>query len=313
MSFCKKIFSISKEKETHYVMQFLGFRIKFAKSKFARRRKSNPYYYYKKNNVDITTIPPAEGQTRGIQLANLALLKEFDRICSENGLQYWLFAGTALGAVRHKGFIPWDDDIDTAMPRTDFDRIVETFNQNTRDKNLYAAPYCNTGKNSFIIKIKHKLCEHIFVDIYAVDYSNEILTKYDQIKITSEIKCDRAEIYKHQPKDMPPEECCKLYLALRSKYIKNDTLIEKSDILLGIEWDHFEKNWFIKYESVFPLKKTMFEGHEFNSMNVPEDYLSDYYGNYMEYPKKIGFGHCMYLDLTEDEKKVIEDLKRKLS
>ncbi len=48
------------------------------------------------------------------------ILEVFDRFCKENGLNYSLFFGTALGAVRHKGFIPWDDDIDVCMTRKDF-------------------------------------------------------------------------------------------------------------------------------------------------------------------------------------------------
>ena len=55
----------------------------------------------------------------------LEIIQEFDRLCAQAGLRYWVFAGALLGAVRHKGFIPWDDDIDVLMLREDFDRLQE--------------------------------------------------------------------------------------------------------------------------------------------------------------------------------------------
>lgn len=68
-----------------------------------------------------------EADTKIIQRYALQILKCLDRFSKENHLTYYLAGGTLLGAVRHKGFIPWDDDIDIMMPRKDYQRLIQTF------------------------------------------------------------------------------------------------------------------------------------------------------------------------------------------
>ena len=59
-------------------------------------------------------------ELRQLQLTQLELLKVFDRICRKHDIKYSLYAGSLLGAVRHKGFIPWDDDLDVCMSRGEY-------------------------------------------------------------------------------------------------------------------------------------------------------------------------------------------------
>lgn len=71
---------------------------------------------------------------RKLQLCELQLLKYFQQICEEHNIRYFALGGTLLGAIRHKGFIPWDDDIDIGVPRPDYEKLCEILKKNSDTK-----------------------------------------------------------------------------------------------------------------------------------------------------------------------------------
>jgi lipopolysaccharide cholinephosphotransferase len=303
----EKIFSITDYNETHKQITILGLKIKFPKAEYIKLQQNKDFYYYKKAKIDITQIPPAKGQIRDIQLANLALLKELDYVCKESGLKYWLVFGSLLGAVRHKGFIPWDDDIDVGMMRKDYEQIINSFNKYSRNTDIYAE-YVYQGKSQTIIKVKHKKCPFLFVDIFPHDYANSIDTKENRILKTKKL----IELRKRLNKDKSIDNVEKVLGRVKklNSEIIPDTYIEQSDIQCGLEYSYTEPIWVHSYDTIFPLKEILFEDFNAMCMNKPEQYLSDIYGNYMEYPKKFGFGHSMYMTLSEENKQHIKEITK---
>ena len=308
MNLFKYIFSIT---DTTYRTEYriLGIKIAIAKPEFQKKRKENPYYYYKKNNIDITTIPPATGQMRDIQLANLALLKELDYVCKQNNLKYWIDFGTLLGAVRHKGFIPWDDDIDTGMLRNDYEKIIDAFKTTSRNPDIYAE-YVRANDTQYFIKVQHKKCPYLFVDIFPWDYYGQELSTEDQVKETNRIKNIRNEINKTTNSKTSDKELINKINIARNKVIKS--VIQDNnkylDLVWGIDFNHLWKNWFTPYRIIESLKEIEFEGYKFPCPNEPECILTKVYGDYMSYPKKINFAHNAYLDMSESDKTIINDL-----
>lgn len=75
-----------------------------------------------------------------VQMLELEILKDIIGVCKEFDLTYFAFAGTAIGAIRHKGFIPWDDDLDIGMPRKDYEKLLQVFHERYSDKYAIGNP-----------------------------------------------------------------------------------------------------------------------------------------------------------------------------
>ncbi len=312
----KKIFNFElQEGGIKYKLHILGIKITIPTLESIISNRKDPFYYYKKNNVDITTLPKAQGQLRDMQLANLAIMKEFDKFCRENNLSYWLEYGTLLGAVRHKGYIPWDDDIDVSMTREDYDRFIEIYEEKCPNSKLFVKQVMG-GKNVFMTKLSHKDCPLLFVDIFPHDYCKKHNSKEEKIETKKKIIVLRENFAKKVDiKNMTPKELYAKYTELKNsnyEFEKRDENKEQ-DLIHGIEFGYFNNNFIESYEDIYPLKEYDFEGYKFFSVNNADVKLREIYGNnYMGYPPKLTYGHSRFFKLSQKDKEVIEELKKEV-
>ncbi len=120
--------------------------------------------------------------TREIQLIELDILKVFNAICRKHSIRYYLAYGTLLGAVRHQGFIPWDDDIDLLMPRPDYEKLTRLLREGVLPKGFsfgdledpsYIFPYLKIFKEQTrVVEKKHKPAfrtSPVWIDVFPMD------------------------------------------------------------------------------------------------------------------------------------------------
>ena len=121
-------------------------------------------------------------ELRKLQLVSVKMLKEFDEICSRNNIEYFAVFGTLLGAVRHRGFIPWDDDVDIMMPRPDHDRLMayldrhigdyghlRAFNRKTCPEYPYMITRISDDRYEIVMENEKPFGMGVIIDIYPYD------------------------------------------------------------------------------------------------------------------------------------------------
>jgi len=234
---------------------------------------------------------------RKAQLIMLEMLVEFDAICQKHGLQYWLDSGTLLGAVRHQGFIPWDDDIDISMPLEDynaFQKIApqelskEIFFQTQETDSSFKFDYMKLRSNKASIVEFHEkdkeLGYHqgVFVDIFPMLTLPKSDFYHDYYRDTFKLIRAVSAVSLHTPEGNDhPESRQKLQESLEimhQGWEKKDTKVIYSGKMPDVA------AWF-DLEEIFPLKKIEFEGLKFFAPKNPHHYLSENYSfDYMELP-----------------------------
>ena len=238
----------------------------------------------------------------------IKILKEIHRVCEKHNIKYFISDGTLLGAVRHGGFIPWDDDIDISMLREDYDKFInigsnelkeEFFLQTAdtdKDYNVYGTPLKVRHKNS-IYREKWDVYKGrysgIFVDIFPFDkvpdkeLKRKFQFKLSKALITSKLKINFSDGV--NLKSIARSSTQLLGKCINYKFIRkilhstlkwnNDSKSNKVKYGVELVWD-LE----LPIEAIFPLKPIKFEGDTFWGPNDPDKVLSIQYGDYMKLP-----------------------------
>ena len=241
-----------------------------------------------------------EQHLRACQLKQLSILEEIDRICKKHQIGYWLDGGTLLGAVRHGGFIPWDDDIDIAMRQEDLNRFIDIAPSELPKGLFLQTPQNEPDSKEPIVKVRDLNSFYVEgTDNFAADYQKGLyvdifpMIAYPTLsrkwikRITRGVSRSYSILHKAH------------YYSLRSfaeffwfggKYLVNKciwnmlyAILPKNEFISNILINNGYGIMHRK-DSVFPLGTINFEGKIFSAPSNPDAYLQDLFNNYMEIP-----------------------------
>ena len=255
----------------------------------------------------------AKDNLRACQLKQLDILERVAQICDKHHIEYWLDGGTLLGAVRHGGFIPWDDDIDIAMSMDDLKKFIKIAPKELPDNLFLQTPETEPKAKEPIIKIRDlnslyiepgdtfnvEYQKGIYIDIFPfVDYpsiprswvkilcqniskSNSILHKQHYYSLRS-----FAEFFYFGFK-----------LLLCNFIWKLLTLVSKKDSFTSTITTNNGEGIMHRKQCIYPLSQIKFEGKTFSAPHDHDEFLKDLYANYMEIPpveqRKV---HAVYIN-----------------
>lgn len=248
-----------------------------------------------------------------VQLAELEILKAFDAYCNKTGLVYWMAGGTLLGAVRHKGFIPWDDDIDIAMPRPDYERLLklvrrrpvgEQYQLFTDRDDRTAQPFAQLVRTDMVIEkeadryLEKYRVPYLWMDIFPIDgFPKERWQKKLHLDIMGAARFlsirARATLGRGTS---PIRTLLKLPVILLGRLIgvrRLRSFITGVALLFPYERSrevgiavngYYGPGEAYPKRAVFPRVRLPFEGEEFYAPACYDSYLHGIYGDYMKLP-----------------------------
>lgn len=245
-------------------------------------------------------VPKATESLRSMQLKLVELFANFDKICKENNIEYWIDAGTLVGTIRHKGFIPWDDDIDVSMTRKNFDKLFKVVNKGNSDFSI--AYYCGWEGEAFS-KFISKKNTFFFVDICIYDEVNcsnweealalwrtreELQLSYRKAIINMlNFNVTESEVARWS---LDPDMNNKIMHHACSYSEQLGCKDGGNFLFVSLEYPRGLCQWPRIYErnTILPLRSAEFEGISVFVPNEYNKYLEDIYGNIWSLPDDFG-------------------------
>ncbi|MDK2807494.1 MAG: lipopolysaccharide cholinephosphotransferase [Clostridiales bacterium] len=252
-------------------------------------------------------IALSDEKLRTLQLTELELLEEVDRICKKQNIHYNIIAGTLLGAVRHRGFIPWDDDADVALLRAEYERFVEAcrieldttrfYFQDHNETNGYRWGYGKLRRKETLFLREYQ--EHmpyeqgVFIDVFPLDYvpNCHLGRAFSNFMCFVYRKFFWSEVGKIADKNVLKRVIYKIMSRYPEKKLKDsfNRYIKKRDRKVT-DWVRiltfptpnkeygYKTKWYEKSANIY------FEGILFHGIEEYDEYLSFKFGDYMSLP-----------------------------
>ena len=236
-----------------------------------------------------------------LKAIQLDLLRKTAEFCEKNSIRYFLCGGTLLGAIRHKGYIPWDDDIDISMPRPDYDKFINTFNKPNNyyqviamsNDRRYGFPFAKVHDTRTFVDELQYAKDHfgVYIDIFPIDGVGEDEQVFRILRLRKLLHTKKANYFQRTLLKKVINSCGKIILLpFSTHYILKmmDKEARKypfgSTSRAGIIINPYGTREIVDltvFDNPIPMR---FEDREYMVPAAYDKWLRSIYGDYMQLP-----------------------------